>query len=586
MAIWSFEAGAAVRDDQERKARVFRQRFELEVEYLWQRLRGLGERYPQLEALYTRNADPRVARLVQSAAFAFASVHARIQDDGQALVRPLVARAMPECLRPRPASTIMQLTRSHDSRARFFGRAGPVELPFVLRWPVQVASFDLKDVRIERVHAKLQVLRITMAGQPNVALGNCLPDALRVFVRVESCARALDLIHALRTSTSAIEVKGYDETDQRCLEATLPAGSLRWARLDSDEASLVSAPGDRFHSSTLLRDLYAFPESFCFFDLNVGGLRGGKVARLELTLPFARLVDDVLHLRDEHFLLGCAPATNEYVSPIEPLRDSKGMTRWSLKVAGRPHAEVLHVHELSRVSTHGAPRRDPVYSWESPAAPHRFGATDVYFLLEQSSAIGEPRTETYVSFASEDGFDRPLPGLSIDGEVLASDGAVTNALGLGDVGRGQGAVNVTRVAPSRRASVGANHAWRMNAYARMPPARFVTRSYLHEFFKLHDSSDAHDEQARIGVPRFTNADHVREHRLSEGMLEWGDVFTVELDAPNATEGEAWILSELLSRAIAERNERLRFSRLNVTRESAIFAEFAARRGARLPFPLG
>jgi type VI protein secretion system component VasA len=298
------------------------------------------------------------------------------------------------------------------------------------------------------------------------------------------------------------------------------------------------------------------------------------------------LVDGISHLRDEHFLLGCTPATNEYVSRIEPLRETLGMTRWPLKVAGRPHAEVLHVNELGRISAHDALRRDPIFSWESPASPHRFGAGDVYFLLEQSIAIGESRTETRVSFASLEGFDRPLPGLAIDGEVLASDGALTSALGLADVGRGQGAVNVTRVAPSRRASVGVNHAWRMNAYARMPPSRFVTQSYLHEFFKLHDTSDVHDEHARIQVPRFTKADHVREHRLSEGMIEWGDVFTVDLDAPNATEGEAWILSELLSRAIAERNERLRFSSLRVTRESAGFADFSPRQGARLPFPLG
>ncbi len=566
---------------------MFRDRFELEVDYLWQRLRGLGERFPHVRALYTRNADARVGRLVQSAAFAFASVEARIQDDGQALVRPLVARAMPECLRPRPASTIMQLTRSHASRARFLGRAGAMEIPFVLRWPVQVASFDMHGVRSERVHAKLQVLRIGLSGQPNVALGNVLPDVLRVFVRHESCARAIDLIHALRMNTSSIEAHGYDDTGRHILETKLPAASFRWPRIDSDEPSLVSAPGDRFHSGTLLRDLYAFPESFCFFDLHVGPLRSGKVARLELTLPFARLVDGISQLGDENFLLGCAPATNEYVSRIEPLRETAGMTRWPLRVAGRPHAEVLHVYELGRISAHDALRRDPVLSWESPATPHRFGAADVYFLLEQSIAIGgEPRTETRVSFASLEGFDRPLPGLSIDGEVLASDGPLTSGLGLSDVGRGQGAVNVTRVAPSRRASVGVNHAWRMNAYARMPPTRFVTPSCLHEFFKLHDASDVHDELARVQVPRFSKADHVREHRLSEGMLEWGDVFTVDLDAPNATEGEAWILSELLSRAIAERNERLRFSSLTVTRDAASFGEFAPRQGARLPFPLG
>jgi type VI secretion system protein ImpG len=566
---------------------VFREQFEREVDYLWQRLRRLTEQYPRLEALYARNADSRVARLVQSAAFTFASVHERLHDDGQALVRPLVAGTLPECLRPRPASTILQLTQSTNSAgALFSARVGAAELPFDLVWPVHVAPIDLSDARVERVHAELQVLRMTIVGRPGTVLGNVLPEALRLFVRFERPAIAFDLIHALRGSTSHIHVQGYDAKGKLTIETKLPLGTLRWPRIDTNERPLVSAPVDRFGSSTLLRDLYAFPESFCFFDLKVGSLRQGTLERLELALPLSRIVEGVRMLGSENLLLSCGPATNQYKAAMVPLRASGMERQWPVIVAGRPHAEVLHVSALRRVDPHDARNRRELLSWEAPSAPPSFEPGDTYFLLEQEVGPSDSRTELRVSFATLHDFDRALPGALVEGDVLASDGELTSQLGLGDVGRRQGASNVTRVARSRRATLGENHAWRMNAYARMPPVRFVTAPYLNEFFKLHDSSDARDESARIQVPRFAEAGHVRTHRLVDGMLEWGDSFSVDLDAPHASVGEAWLLGELLSRAIAERNERLRFSTLAATRAGEHLAEFSPRQGVRLPFPLG
>jgi type VI protein secretion system component VasA len=574
-------------NDLAEEAGVIREHFEREVDYFWQRLRRLAERYPRLEAHYARNADSRVSRLVQSAAFAFASVHERLDEDAQALVRPLVAAALPECLRPRPASTILQLTQSTNSTgALFFGRAGAVELPFEVMWPVHVASIDLSNVWVERVHAGLQVLRMTIAGRSNVVLGTVLPEVLRVFVRFERPALAFDLIHALRRATSRIRVRCYDTSGGLSNDTELPPGTLQWPRVDSDERSLVSAPVDRFRSSTLLRDLYAFPESFCFFDLRLSGLRQGTLGRLELALPLAGVVEGVKALGSENLLLGCGPASNQYKAAMTPLRPAGTERCWSVGVAGRPHAEVLHVLALRRVDPHDAQHRREVLSWEAPAAPPTFEPGNTYFLLEQEIGPSDSRTDLRVSFATLDGFDQALPGVLVEGDVLASDGELANELGFGDIGRTQGAANVTRVAPSRRAVLGQNHAWRMNAYARMPPVRFATSSYLHEFLGLHDSSDARDESARVQVPRFTRTAHARVHRLVDGMLEWGDSFSLNLDAPQASAGEAWLICELLSRAIAERNERLRFSRLVVTRDGEHLADFSPRQGVRLPFPLG
>ncbi len=564
---------------------MVRERYEREVDYLWQRLRGLATVIPRLEALTTRNADRRVTSLVQTAAVAFAAVHARIHDDGQAIVRPLVAAAMPECLRPRPSSTILKLTRAADAHGVLFGQVGRREVAFELKWPAQVDSLDLAAARLTLVHAKLQVLQLTIAGRPNVPLGSVLPKSLRFFVRMDAAANALDLLQALHANTATIRAEGYDERGATTVTKELPASVLRWTRVDAPEEPLTRAPADRFPSSTDLRDLYAFPESFCFFDLDVSALQGSRMARLELTLPLARIVAGTGTLGVDHVHLGCAPATNEFVAAIEPLRAAPGVTDWPLVLKDRPEAEVLHVRELVWRGSNDAHTRRPILSWEAPTTPHRFSPDEQYYVVEQSIAIGEARTQTRVSFASAAGFGRPLPGVAVEGEVLVSDGSLTSRLGVGDIGRGANAANVTRVTPSRRANLGTNYAWRMNAYARMPPSRFVGAKHLREFVKLHDSSDVRDERARVQVPRFAAAQHAREHRLVEGMFEWGDAFAVDLVA-QASAGEAWLIGELLSRAIAERNERLRYSRLTMTREGAEFATFEPRQGVRFPFPIG
>jgi type VI protein secretion system component VasA len=566
---------------------LFRDYFEREVEYLWQRLRRLTGRYRRLEALYARNADSRVSRLVQSAAFAFAHVHTRLYDDNQRLVRPVVAGALPECLRPRPASTILQLAQStQDGGAVFYGQVGDVDIPFELMWPVPVHSIELSDVWLERAHASLQMLRMTLKGAADVSLGTVLPDVLRVFVRLERPALALDLIQAVRTSTSRIRAKGYDSKGKCTVDTKLPLGTLKWVRVDTSERPLIEAPCDRFESSTLLRDLYAFPESFCFFDLDLAPLQDGTLERLELKMPLARVLDEPAMVTAENILLACGPATNQYRTPIAAIEVDRSDGSWPIAIADRPHSEILHVRSLHRSDPHDATGYRELVSWEVPPSPHAYEPGVVYFLLEQEIDPNDRRTALSVSFAVSGGSETNVQDFRVGGEVLADDGELAGRLGLGEIGRARGATNVARVAPARPARLGENHAWRINAYARMPPARFVSSSYLHEFFRLHDTSDTRDEGARIQLPRFHGVAHAREHRVRAGMLEWGDAFSVDLDSVDATVGEAWLLGELLSRGIAERNELLRFSTLTVRRGKEPPTEFSARQGARLPFPLG
>jgi type VI protein secretion system component VasA len=528
-----------------------------------------------------------VARLVQSAAFAFATAHNRLSDDGQSLVRPLVARALPECLRPRPSSTILELSargRSGPAHgASFAARVGQTRLAFQVVWPVHLAPVALEDVVLDRLDARRQVLRFAIVSTSGVSLGVALPEIVRFFVHLEPRSVALDLVYALRSGRGG-RAKWLDAESAVLADGELPAGAVSWVRVDSDEAPLVSARADRFRSGTLLRDLFAFPESFCFFDLRFGSV-ARRAERLEVVLPLGHVVHGASDLSERHLRLFCAPATNQFISAIEPAASTEA-SEAVLSVAGKPHAEILEVRELSTTSVRDGWRRRPLQSWEAPERPRTFDPGETYFTLEQRPAADDGRTELHATFGRLDAFPSPAGGL-VEGLVVASDGLLTSSVGLGEIGSSvDGVTNICRVTPSSRALLGHNHAWRMSAYARMPPARLGECARLAEFLNLHDLFGPHDEAARVERPRLLTTQHSRVHRLSDAVLEWGDLFVVDTDAAACSDGELWLSGHLIHRAIAERSEALRFTRLELRRGGAPFAEYAPRSGSKLPFPLG
>ena len=563
----------------------FRELYEDEINGFWERLGRLAVRYPRLERLYARDADSRVARLVQSAGFAFASTRERLEDDGQSLLRPVVGRALPECLRPRPASTILELSHQRGFAGDVLGTTfeasvDGIEAPFEVVWSAVPGPFELEDVRIDRLHARLQVLRFVLVARDGASLGNVLPEWTRFFVHVDQRKVALDVLHSLRAAKEEGRVVAFDGEGRRVSDIALSRDAFRWSRIDTDEPPLVSARQDRFVSSTLLRDLAAFPESFCFFSLQLGA-RSERVARVEVTLPLGRVVEEVSAFGLDNLRLFCVPATNQFVAPIETLRAKAG-PEWSLAVAERPHAEILEIRSLYAELLPTARGRLDIDSWEAPRKPHRFDSDALYYLVEQDIVRTEARTRMRLSLGTVEGFFAPAPS-DLGGDVLASDGTIVATLGLGDVA----GHNITRISRSERALLGQDYGWRMNAYARMPPVRLAES--LDEFVALHRAHEPHENDAEIHVPRFVDPVHQREHRLAaDGFLQWGDVWTVGIgtDASECSDGEAWVTGALVARALAERNEHLRFSRLVLQRGRHVFAEYDAPEGKRLPFPLG
>ncbi|WP_394827315.1 type VI secretion system baseplate subunit TssF [Pendulispora albinea] len=564
---------------------MFRYLVESALNEVWDGFQELAEQYPRLAPLLARDVNDDVTELAQSTAFVLASIDERLHDDGQTLLRPLVARALPECLRPRPSSTILELppsaTHSDNAQGATFEAGGaPIPLPFVVVWPVHPGPYAIQNVRVDRPNALLQTLHVVLVGRDGVSLGNVLPERIRFFVHVGSggAARAIELLHALRTARDPIAFATFDSAGRPVARGNLPPDAFAWVRVDTDEPSLVSAPVDRFRASSLLRDLFEFPESYGFCEILVGPCRSEKVARLELILPLGRVVEHASSMNPRSLRLFCAPATNQYEIPIEPLRAEAG-PEWPLVAEERAHAEILHVQSIHAEGRDGPV---PIVSLEAPDRPHPIEPGLLYYRLEQAIARDESRTIVRLSLANRDRFRAPAPG-TLEGTVLASDGTRTQNLGVGDVG----GRNITRVSPSRRAMLGL--AMRMNAFARMSPRRFAEPAHLNAFLRLHAAQGLYDGMLRM--PSCVHMTHRTERRsLSGANWQTGDDFTLRIESASCSDAEAWLQCKLLARAIAERNEKLRYSRLTVLREKdrglEAFARYDPRDGERHSFPLG
>ncbi|WP_394831762.1 type VI secretion system baseplate subunit TssF [Pendulispora rubella] len=563
---------------------------------LWAALAGLARQSPRLKPLYTRGADPRVARLVQATALGAAVASARLDDDGQLIARPLVAGAMPECLRPRPASTIVQFdpTRSMPQQTRELvipTKVDGIDVHFEVRWPVHVGPYQLAEARIVRVDSEHQVLHLAITSMVGADLVTRLPDRLRLFFNVAPDL-AVDILHALRSSREPVTAVAFDADGELLTEMALPPTVFQWVRLDTTEPPIVGGPRDRFESGTLLRDYFDAEETFAFADFNVSAVRprAASMTRLELTFPLGRLVEGASRVARDNVLLFCSPATNQYRARTVPIQAGPHDTEWVLSVARRPHAEILHLESLYVDPYDGGPRQ-PLIAWEAADDAEAAETFGPYYLLAQSKAASEPRTLMLVTFADDNGFFCAAPAGIVRGDVLASDGALTASLKMGDIQvRELGIANVTRVTSSRRAVIGKELSTRLAAYARQGAHQFANHVALAEFLSLHDGYALADVEggSKLHVPDFVRVSHEHVHERAGTTARFGDRFLATVRAGACRPGEIWAIGECMARAFAERTERLRFSELVLRTDSGgnVTPPFSRRAGICLPFPFG
>jgi type VI secretion system protein ImpG len=574
--------------------------FEREVDYLWSRL-GLAARDREsLAPLWSRDGDPRVVRLVESAAYVFARVKEKLEDDVPEIAHALVAGALPEVLRPTPSATVVCFEDAQKAR-RNVVEHGPQRIDsraiegasctFVTSWPVLTAPIVLESGSLRLREAGVQVLGLRFSGYPGVPPARVFPVPLRIFVLTPDPLHALDVVRALRGSPRAVHVRALDANGRELAARDLEGAKIRWTALD-EPLRLTPGPLDRFAAGTALRALSWFPEAFAFFDITgLEELRAfdERVRSFELAIRLERPVGAAAAAAE--FRLGCAPAVNVYEGRAAPLEVSGLGPCGTIRVAGRPWGEVFHVAAVRHVSDRDPDRPVPVHLWERTATPHAYNDDDLYVRLDRRPALQNIDGEVRAVLLRPSGAAGVARGV-LQVDLLATDGRRTETLLRGDVDRRSDAIqiaNITRVTPPRSPVLGERLPWRLNATARMSVFQFAQLSCLKSYLALHDVARAGGARAgerdgggvlsvkRSGVKRVVG--HEVHH---------GDAVDFVLDeAAFGGRGAAWLVGELLARAVSERADALRYTRTRwMGPEGSIEADYGIRPGERLPPPFG
>jgi type VI secretion system protein ImpG len=571
-----------------------------ELDYLWGRLARATRNLDALGPLWSRGSDPRVSRIVESAAYFFARVKEKLEDDIPEISHPLVASALPEILRPTPSATIIQMkdgARSRRDKAEYAPRrleSRPIDdVPCVFQtsWPTLVGPVEITQTELRTREPGVQTLTLRIAAYGAALMSRVVPDPLRVYVDARNPFRALDLVHALVTARSPIHVRALNVRGEPAGTFELPATAIRWTALEG-APGLVPGRTDRFASGTALRALHTFPEAYAFFD--VRGLAaalataGPRVHAVELTV---RLADLVAETDAVDCLLDCSPAVNVFPAVAAPLKVRGVGSLGVLRAAGHPGAEIFEVDGARLHSARDRAVEIDVRLWESSVASEIWD-DELFLRFDRRASIDRGPTELH-AFLLRPRSPEGVPLGELHADLLASDGLRTESLLRGDIQHRTDAsqiANITRVTPPFPPRLDSRLPWRINAYARMPVMQFATAASLASYVELHDPRRGRlvewsPDPSTAGVVSVTRRS---THRVERDEVIHGDEVDLVLDeSAFGGRGATWLVGELAARAIAERADFLRFTHTRWLRpDGGRMADYARRDGERLPPPFG
>lgn len=565
---------------------MFTDHYTRELEALWSGLLRVASGRPQIEPFLRRDADPRMQRLVQGAAYLLAHVRTRVDDELPELGEPIVARALPGVLRPIPSVTVLELGASAASRRRGRVPAGAVvtaprdegAVRFSTSWPAEIHPLVTQRLEVRRDARGLQKVSVALAGPS--ALDGAIPEELTLYVCHADRRLALDFARAMAEASDVsvrAERRGQPPAIARLAEGFHVRG------LTADDAVL---PGrrERFESSTLLRELAVFPEKHAFVDVRLPRafvLEAAAYGTLvfEIELPWA--VDGAERLTAADLKTCCVPAANVYPADTGVVRATPGAPSVAVRsqeiVGARPY-------EVTAVTLDpGTSSETRVASWEHDLA-HADGVPA--YRVERARDPADGDADWSIRFVSTRTFDEPVPSRPLRVDFSATDGRSTSGLGRGDVRgaiAGAEASNVSRVTEPIAIAADREIPWRTSAYARMGGPT-LARAIV-EFVRICDPT-GNGAIAR----HLRGCRHARVHRLdADGDLQWGDHYTLDVAARGPEGcglGVAHALAVALHAAFVERTDLSRTVTLALVDGSTPLVNIAPREGSRAPFPFG
>lgn len=352
--------------------------YERELAFLRSYSRDFSERYPKIAGRLLLvgdvSEDPHVERLIESFALMGARISKKIEDDYPEFTEALLEVLYPHYLRPFPSCSIahfdlgnaaaqlsapVTIPRGTELLSRSV-RGGPCR--FRTAYDIQLAPLRLAAAQFLAVAQAPAQVRLPPQASAQITLRfellsqHSSPEALgvdkvRVFVDGEPsfCAVLRDVL-ALKVE------QAYVEADDSGRWTQLDGNPLSQVGMAEDEA-LIDYPARSHPAYRLLTELFAFPDKFGFFDIDLrqAGRLGGKRFALHLILRDvaadsvpARLLEP---LSPANLPLGCTPVVNLFSQRGEPIRVSHTAASYPvLADARRAYAyEVYSIDSVARI---------------------------------------------------------------------------------------------------------------------------------------------------------------------------------------------------------------------------------------------
>lgn len=404
--------------------------YERELAYLRKYGKEFADQYPKIAGRLLLSGDgsqdPHVERLIESFALLSARISKKIEDDYPEFTEALLEVMYPHYLRPFPAcsvahfdmgpalsklSTPLQVPRGTILQTR---QVKGVACRFRTAYDVVLAPIKVSAARYLpiadppmavslRADAGAQIsISFSLLGD-EASLQKLGTTRLRLFLDGEPSFRA-----ALRDALALHVQQAWVEPGNGGRWLGLPELPLQPVGYAEDEA-LIDFPSRSHSAYRLLTELFAFPEKFGFFDLDLAALPAA--VGNEFTIHFVLkgtggdlAANRVLEaLAPQHVRTGCTPVVNLFEMHGEPIRISHQSTHYPVVAdARRAFAhEVYSIDSVHRIRQ--TPQGEqitefrPFYSLQHGESPDEKG---LYWIQrrDEDVAARSPGYETELAF--------------------------------------------------------------------------------------------------------------------------------------------------------------------------------------------
>jgi type VI secretion system protein ImpG len=350
--------------------------YQQELESLQKNGADFAKRYPKLAGhLQTQNlaqADPHLARLVESVAFMNAQVRHKLDDEFSILSDGLFDILQPAYHQPLPAMVIAQFKPQPDlTQAAIIARHTPVETLSTQSEPLRFKTcYETTLLPVEVSDAELLPHCETAPALSQKQANGCLHLVLRCLDTEQSFAQLAP--QALRfflagNSTTSFAVYDLLMRHTVALAISSTAGGKSATFLNHNQLQAVGFAADETIvpynarqplAYQLLTEYFAYPDKFLFIELNQFSQTQWQQIGHELHLYFyLRRVSTIssLAVNASMFALGCTPLVNLYPKLAEPLTITGQSDEYTVTpdIRQPQHHEIYTIEQVTAINQAG-----------------------------------------------------------------------------------------------------------------------------------------------------------------------------------------------------------------------------------------